>query len=153
VLGAYPTGFDQPVGEAPPLPPVNVTLGGQRFAVDPDCLNVLVAAADDSPDARADPSKSLRYRLIDSGRLERMTGSCPQLPAALTQTLGVPPQNDPGRFWPAVGQLADSSFAPTGAAAATGMPPEFCRQAEANMNTCRMRQESMGPVGSRTRGN
>jgi hypothetical protein len=150
VLGAYPTSRDEVAADqaAPPLPPVKVTLGGQAFTLPPDCFDVLAGVADDNPADRSRSSTGLRYKIIDSSRLETMQQACPDVLAALERLAGAR-ASDPGRFWPTLTGLAGAGFSGSGARQPP-LPPEFCRQAEANMNTCKARWESMGPVDSKS---
>jgi hypothetical protein len=79
ILGAYPTsGEAQPQpGQAPPLPPVNVALDGQTFALPADCYNVLAGVVEDPPANRLKPTATLRYKILDSERLARLRDACP----------------------------------------------------------------------------
>src|SRR5205823_1201310 len=107
VLGAYPAAppanAERVRGAPPPaLPPVTLTLDGRPLALAPECLGVLAAAADDAPDARAEPQRRLRYRILDGLRLDTLTAACPAVLAALEQRVGARAAAEPERFWPAL---------------------------------------------------
>src|SRR5581483_10996194 len=119
-----PADGDAALGNAPPLPPAALTLGGRRFALAPDCLDALAAAADDEDDS-ADPRKRQM-------RLDTLRQACGPVLAALERMLGTTAASDPSRFWPALSQRANGGFDASGARIGSRMPAEFCRQAEAN---------------------
>jgi hypothetical protein len=144
-----------PVRAAPKgdeLPPLTVGLDGGPYRLDRECLGVLTQFGDDLvANAKAEQRQ---------GWLETMQAHCPDLLAALERRTGANAQGDPGRFWPAFGQILLSGFAPAGRAAPASVAnvaedPDFqrmCTQADANMRTCEQRLNNMRSVGTKDTG-
>jgi hypothetical protein len=155
VLGAYPTVSDSEIGsDAPPLPPLTVTLDGQSFTLPTDCANVLANIAEDPPENRQKQHVSLRYKMLDQNRIEILQGSCPDFLAALEHRLGRSAAQDPSQFWPALYPVVTASFPPPGAVASASpaMPLAICEEAQSNMNMCKQRWNEMGAVGEASHG-
>ena len=92
-------------GEA--LPPFAVGLEGGPFELDAACSGVLTQLGN-NPDIY-DEGSSVRESLR-----ETMQSHCPDFLAALERRTGASSGRDPGRFWPALGELIVSGFAPPG---------------------------------------
>ena len=130
-----------PPGEA--LPGFGVALDGGPFDLGPDCSALLGRL---SGDPLLDGVSSLergRWQLI-------LQKQCPNFLDALKRRTGLDPDKDPGKFWPAVGELAFNGFAPPGTPSKTPASvnadpgwQRMCKEAETNRNTCLKRLNEM----------
>jgi hypothetical protein len=141
ILGKNEKSSPPPPGEA--LPGFRVGLDGGPFELTPNCSALLGRL---SGDPLLDGVSSLergRWQLI-------LQKECPNFLDALKRRTGLDPDRDPGKFWPAVGELAFNGFAPPGTPAWTpasvNADPDWkrmCDQAKERQNTCLTRLSKM----------
>ena len=130
-----------PPGEA--LPGFGVALDGGPFDLGPDCSALLGRL---SGDPLLDGVSSLergRWQLI-------LQKQCPNFLDALKRRTGLDPDKDPGKFWPAVGELAFNGFAPPGTPSKTPASvnadpgwQRMCNDAATHQKTCLERLNNM----------
>jgi hypothetical protein len=130
-----------PPGEA--LPGFGVALDGGPFDLGPDCSALLGRL---SGDPLLDGVSSLergRWQLI-------LQKQCPNFLDALKRRTGLDPDKDPGKFWPAVGELTFNGFAPPGTPSKTPASvnadpgwQRMCNDAATHQKTCLERLNNM----------
>jgi hypothetical protein len=130
-----------PPGEA--LPGISVALDGGPFELSSDC-NALLGRL--SGDPLLDGVSSL-----ERGRWQQiLQKQCPKFLDALKRRTGLDPDKDPGKFWPAVGELTFNGFAPPGTPshtpASVNADPgwqRMCNDAAKHQQTCLQRLNNM----------
>jgi hypothetical protein len=146
ILGEDQKSSAPPPGEA--LPGIKVALAGGPFELTPDCNNVLGRI---SGDPLLDGVSSLergRWQLI-------LQKECPNFLDALKRRTGLDPDKDPGKFWPAVGELTFNGFAPPGTPSWTPASvnanagwQKMCNDTAALQKTCLERLNNMRSLDS-----
>ncbi|SEP19021.1 hypothetical protein SAMN02990966_04365 [Rhodospirillales bacterium URHD0017] len=130
-----------PPGEA--LPPISVGLDGGPYTLSANCDALLGRLSGDPLLDSASTTERARWQQI-------MRSECPDFLDALKRRTGVDPDKDPGKFWPAVGELAFNGFAPPGVPVQTPASVKadpgwqrMCNDAEKHRNTCMERLQGM----------
>jgi hypothetical protein len=126
-----------------PLPPIGVALDGGPYELSPDC-NALLGRL--SGDPLLDGVSSL-----ERGRWQHILQSqCPNFLDALKRRTGLDPNKDPGKFWPAIGELIFNGFAPPGTPSQTPASvaadqgwQRMCGDAAKHQRTCVERLNNM----------
>ena len=141
ILGENQESSRPPPGEA--LPGMSVALDGGPFELGADCSALLGRL---SGDPLLDGVSSLergRWQLI-------LQKECPNFLDALKRRTGLDPDKDPGKFWPAVGELAFNGFAPPGTPSKTPASvnadpgwQRMCDDAATHQKTCLERLNNM----------
>jgi len=141
ILGENQKSSPPPPGEA--LPGFGVALDGGPFELTANCSALLGRL---SGDPLLDGVSSLErghWQLI-------LQKECPKFLDALKRRTGLDPDKDPGKFWPAVGELTFNGFAPPGTPSQTPASvntdpgwQKMCKDAETHQNTCLKRLNEM----------
>lgn len=139
-------GKDQKPSLPPPgeeLPPISVGLDGGPYTLSANCDALLGRLSGDPLLDSASTTERAHWQQI-------MRSECPDFLDALKRRTGVDPDKDPGRFWPAVGELAFNGFAPPGTpphtlASVTADPgwQRMCNDAAKHQQTCVQRLNNM----------
>ena len=131
------------------LPPIRVGLDGGPYTLTPNCDALLGRLSGDPLLDSVSSTERGRWQNI-------MESECRDFLDALKRRTGLDPNKDPGKFWPAVGELAFNGFAPPGTPvqtpASVNADPgwqRMCKDAETHQRTCVDRLNSMRSLAPR----